>query len=74
MQSADVHLGVYRRRVGALMPQQFSNLIQRASLSQQARGQRVSKHMGTGVRRLYTGMFQSTHDERGDRRRVRKTS
>jgi hypothetical protein len=56
------------------MPEQFANLIQRASLSQQARGQRVSKHMGAGVRRLYAGMFQSTHDERGNRRRVRKTS
>jgi hypothetical protein len=54
------------------MPEQFANLIQRASLSQQARGQRVSKHMGAGVRRLYAGMFQSTHDERGNRRRGSK--
>ena len=72
MQGGDVYLGVNRRRVWALMPQQFANLIQRASLAKQARGQRMSKHMGAGVRRLYAGMFQSTHDDRGNRRRVSK--
>ena len=30
--------------------------------------------MGAHVRRLYAGMFQSTSDDRGKRRRVRKPS
>jgi hypothetical protein len=72
MQGGDIYFGVDRGRVWALMPQQFANLIQRSPLAKQARGQRMSKHMCAGVRRLYTGMFQSAHDERGNRRRVRK--
>jgi len=54
------------------MPQQFANLIQRASLPKQARGQRMSKHMGACVRRLYAGLFQGAPDEQGNRRRVPK--
>jgi hypothetical protein len=38
MQGGDIYFGVDRRRVWALMPQQFANLIQRASLPKQARG------------------------------------
>jgi hypothetical protein len=72
MQGGDVYFGVDRGRVWALMPQQLANLIQRASLPKQARGQRMSKHMGACVPRLYTGMFQSAHDDRGNRRRVSK--
>jgi hypothetical protein len=30
----------------------------------------MAKHRGAGVRRLYTGMFKSAHDERGNRRRA----
>jgi hypothetical protein len=54
------------------MAQKLANLIQGTSLSKQARGQGMAKHMGASVRRLYTGMFQSAHDERGNRRGVRK--
>jgi hypothetical protein len=38
MQGGDIYFGVDRRRVWALMPQQFADLIQRASLPKQARG------------------------------------
>ena len=38
VQGGDVYFGVDRRRVRALMPQQFADLIQRASLPKQARG------------------------------------
>jgi hypothetical protein len=68
MQGSDIYFGVDRGRVWALMPQQFADLIQRASLPKQARGQGVAKHMGAGVRRLHAGMFDGAPDERGDRR------
>ena len=63
MQGGDVYFGVDRRRVRALMPQQFANLIERASLSEQTGGQGVPKYVGALMRRLYAGMFQSAPDE-----------
>jgi hypothetical protein len=66
MQGSDIYFGVDRRGVRALMPQQFTNLIERATLPEQTGGQGVPKHVGTFMRRLNARMSESAHDERGD--------
>jgi hypothetical protein len=48
------------------MAQQFANLIQRASLPEKARGQRMPQHVGALMNGLNASMVQGTHHERGN--------
>jgi hypothetical protein len=66
MQRNKVHLGVDRRRVGTLVPQQFTNFIQGTSLPEQVAGQRVTKQMRALACRLHACSFESPHDDQAD--------